>query len=101
MILKLSSRILNRGEAQFVVQEALDITSLFLKSSSLSFTPKTTWGVSSSFEGAVNTTFFTDPRRCFLRSSFLLKAPVASTTISTSYFSQGILDGSSPRVVVI
>ena len=51
--LKLSLITLNIGAAQFVVQEAIEITVSFLKSNLSSLTPRTTDGVSSSFAGAV------------------------------------------------
>jgi oligoendopeptidase F len=53
---KLSCSTLKSGAAQLVVHEAFEITALFFKSSSVSFTPMTTVDVSS-FAGAVSITF--------------------------------------------
>src|SRR6516165_4739493 len=92
-ILKFSCTTLTAGAKQFVVQEALEITSCLAGSYIFSFTPSTIVR-SSPLAGAEMMTFFTEPFRCFFASSALVNRPVDSTTTWTPSEDQGSSAGS-------
>src|SRR3954447_4973840 len=84
---------LANGARQFVVYDALEITSCFSLSYWSSLTPRTIV-MSGSVAGAEMTTFFAPASRCLAASSRFVKKPVDSSTTSTPRSLHGNCAGS-------
>src|SRR3954468_964343 len=84
---------LANGARQFVVHDALEITSCFSLSYWFSLTPRTIV-MSGSVAGAEMTTFFAPASRCLAASSRFVKKPVDSSTTSTPRSLHGNCAGS-------
>src|SRR3954454_11260540 len=91
---------LANGARQFVVHDALEITSCFSLSYWFSVTPRTTV-TSGSVAGAEMTTFFAPASRCLAASSRFVKKPVDSSTTSTPRSLHGNCAGSRSSNTVI
>src|SRR3954468_12239427 len=84
---------LGHGARQFVVQDALEMTSCWDGSYLSKLTPSTTV-MSTPLAGAEMMTFLAPPAMCFAAFSRSVKKPVDSTTTSTPRSPHGRLPGS-------